>query len=999
MPDTSPRKHAPKQNNPEPIPISLRVHTRVKNEQPRGEYEGKLHDTWAKFALVFDSETTTDIRQNLNFLWWRFCELIAGSYVCQQEGVVYADTLDDASIELIRSFAKHKRADVEPGCPEDIRLESRTEFVDGEFWEALRLGACIVCFNSPFDLSRLALEYREAQIKDSGWSMVMWQRQGGADTFRPKLRIKPKDSRSAFINLAGGEPDSRVVYRGRFLDLSVFCWALRNKHFTLEHALRSFGLKGKMRHEPTGRVTEKELRYGRRDVERSVALLNAMKKEYDGFALDLPPEEVYSAASITKAFLDKMKVKEPSKKFDLRDEVLGDCMQAYYGGRSEIRIRHQEVPVVVCDTTSEYPSVAGLLNLWPLLIAANVEVQEYSKQARNILSRANSRNVLSPTEWKKFAFFALVKPCRDVLPVRAIYNEDGSTNIGLNPLTSEEPIWYAGPDLVASRLLSNRSPRIIKAFRVVPRGVQPRLKSAAIGTREINPETDDFFRAVIEERKKLPKSHPHYLLLKIIANALYGIFAELNKHEYGKNRKKDLEIFSGDFKDEEKTSTVERPGRFQFPPAAALITAGGRLILAILEKLVQEKRGSYLLTDTDSMLFVASEHGNLVSCPGGKHKTQDGTPAIKAISWKQVDEICNRLNKLNPYSREIIPDILKVEDSNFDRNGKQHQLYGLAVSSKRYVVYKRKNDDIEIIKPSEHGLGIVFVPDKRARYKSLDCKDQETDYARWIVEAWERLLLKHFRTFDNPQNASVGGFFKFDNLPAMMRVRVTTPNVLRALRRRDPGAAKPYNFAHSPILLEDVPECTLIAPASKRTREWLTRDYTEVHTGDIVKLGSKYRDKTLTPQTLSHTIWKHFLHKEDKSLGPDGYPCGEYTHGYLLRRPVIAMLPFDYIGKEIERKAQEGEDPAIFENKGPIRYGSGRASQTRSADPAVIAKARRYGLRQLMRESKASQHSVERFLVGGRVHPRTRARLKLAIEALDRAALRIQERDRNHRQR
>ncbi|HTT19858.1 MAG TPA: hypothetical protein VMG82_12970, partial [Candidatus Sulfotelmatobacter sp.] len=47
--------------------------------------------------------------------------------------------------------------------------------------------------------------------------------------------------------------------------------------------------------------------------------------------------------------------------------------------------------------------------------------------------------------------------------------------------------------------------------------------------------------------------------------------------------------------------------------------------------------------------------------------------------------------------------ILKIEDSNFDRNGKQHQLYGLAVSAKRYVVYKRKKDNIEIIKPSEHG--------------------------------------------------------------------------------------------------------------------------------------------------------------------------------------------------------------------------------------------------------------------------------------------------------
>ena len=63
-------------------------------------------------------------------------------------------------------------------------------------------------------------------------------------------------------------------------------------------------------------------------------------------------------------------------------------------------------------------------------------------------------------------------------------------------------------------------------------------------------------------------------------------------------------------------AVVERPGQFQFPPAAALITAGGRLMLAILEKLITKDGGTYLLTDTDSMLFVASKRGGLIPCPG-----------------------------------------------------------------------------------------------------------------------------------------------------------------------------------------------------------------------------------------------------------------------------------------------------------------------------------------------------------------------------------------------
>lgn len=152
-----------------------------------------------------------------------------------------------------------------------------------------------------------------------------------------------------------------------------------------------------------------------------------------------------------------------------------------------------------------------------------------------------------------------------------------------------------------SKLATWRAPRILQAFKLVPRGVQEGLKPTAIGTRTINPEKEDFFQIVIEERKKLPKSHPHSLLLKIIANALYGIFAELNKHEYGKNSAKQLNVFSGETEFDRPTFQVERQGRFQFAPAAALITAGGRLMLTILERMTVGLGGTYLLTDTDSM--------------------------------------------------------------------------------------------------------------------------------------------------------------------------------------------------------------------------------------------------------------------------------------------------------------------------------------------------------------------------------------------------------------
>jgi hypothetical protein len=91
-----------------------------------------------------------------------------------------------------------------------------------------------------------------------------------------------------------------------------------------------------------------------------------------------------------------------------------------------------------------------------------------------------------------------------------------------------QTIWYAGPDLAASKLATGRAPKIRKSIRFFPQGLQAGMKATTIGTRIIDPAGDDFFRVVIEEREKLPDSHPHYLLLKIIANALYGIFAEID---------------------------------------------------------------------------------------------------------------------------------------------------------------------------------------------------------------------------------------------------------------------------------------------------------------------------------------------------------------------------------------------------------------------------------------------------------------------------------------
>jgi len=75
-------------------------------------------------------------------------------------------------------------------------------------------------------------------------------------------------------------------------------------------------------------------------------------------------------------------------------------------------------------------------------------------------------------------------------------------------------------------LLAGKVPRIEKAIRMISHGKQPGLRTAKLrGMVEVNPKTDDFFRHVIEQRKRHKSDQSLGRFLKILANAgSYGLF-------------------------------------------------------------------------------------------------------------------------------------------------------------------------------------------------------------------------------------------------------------------------------------------------------------------------------------------------------------------------------------------------------------------------------------------------------------------------------------------
>jgi hypothetical protein len=91
--------------------------------------------------------------------------------------------------------------------------------------------------------------------------------------------------------------------------------------------------------------------------------------------------------------------------------------------------------------------------------------------------------------------------------------------------------------VIAAALQSRKPLQIEKAIRIVPHGKQAGLKPTSLrGMAEIDPRKEDFFRRVVEERKKFPKDDPMEYFLKIFASSgSYGLFVEVNPKELRRN--------------------------------------------------------------------------------------------------------------------------------------------------------------------------------------------------------------------------------------------------------------------------------------------------------------------------------------------------------------------------------------------------------------------------------------------------------------------------------
>jgi hypothetical protein len=922
-----------------PVGIAIRVFPEFKTVQAKLRPSKPWRRPNALF--VFDTETYADALQSLLFGSFRF--IVDGE--CLQEGLFTPNYLSPREQQVMREYANTHRADVGRDGRRKLDLFSLSDFLKRLFSAAYKGKCLLVGFNLPFDLSRLAFDVVDARSQFGGafsigpWSYRDTSGRERRNSFRPRVVIKHVDNKRALVwfttrksadaldYVADGDTAvKKRPFKGNFLDLRTLAFALTDRSHSLKSACEAFGVEhGKIEAAEHGKISDEYIDYNRRDVQATSELAQKLLEEYDKHPINLSETRAFSPASIGKAYLRAMGITPIAQRHTKFQPYIGYSQSAFFGGRTSAHIRKVPVPVVYTDFLSMYPTVNSLLGLWPFVVARNIKIIDHCQhEIAAFLSRLTIDDLFEQKTWKHLTAFVRVVPHGDVLPTRAKYNP--ATNdwqVAVNHLYAEEEdaLWFSLPDVVASVLLTGRIPKILDAFRLEASGIPSGLKPTKLrGAIDVDPRQQDFFKAVIEERKRLSArnltdSEKDRLgkALKVLANSTsYGIYGEMNRLET--DRRVSVRCYGIDAEPYTcYASNPEKPGEYCFPPLASLITGAARLMLALLERCVTDLGGTYSMEDTDSMAIVATNSGGLVPCPGGPHRLEDGAEAVRALSWVQVEAISKRFIALKPYDPEAVSgSILKIEDDNFDPNtGKQRQIWCFAISAKRYALFVfdsqgnpsllRKGVNSSENQWSEHGLGHLLNP-----------TNPEDEDREWIAQIWLKIIREGLALPTKP--------LAFESVPAIGRITVSSPAVMRPLAGLNEGKKycdqiKPFNFLLSchvrplghPVGTDPL-HFHLIAPYETEPKKWVTLKWIDQYSGASYRISTTDNyggRKTARVKTYGDVIVDYEFHAEPKCADANGVASTKQTVG-LLRRRHVRIANITSIGKESNSLEEAG---------------------------------------------------------------------------------------------
>lgn len=848
------------------------------------------------------------------------------------------------------------------------------DFLNEVFIEKMVMGIPIIGFNLQFDLSRIARGVSVSKDKKSYKFSLLQPSQSGS---HPMIKIQPIDSKKGFIKIrydydlspkwiAVVELSSKKT--GCFIDLRTVLFALTSEVFSLKRATSENyydTFHKKMEVSEHGKITSDTM-----DVLATLDLYGATMLEYQKHSLlfesHFPIEKLYSPASVGKAYFKLMGIKPFNKQNpDFDRKMLGIAMTTFYAGRSETHIKSLPIKTYHVDVHSMYPSVYILQGLWELLIAEKTETRTVTEEIKDLVEKATLDDVLKKEFWKNLRVIVKIQPDKDLLPVRGRYTD--AFNIGLNYLSSEEPLYYSLADIINEKILTGKIPNIIEAIEVIPVGRQEGLKEINFfNENPFNPYEEDFFKSVIEARTRIKgkmkretdENKRSYLNsvqlgLKILANSTnYGINVELNDKSLEDGD--DLDIYALNQISLPNPSTslgsYEEPGYYFNPFLATFITSGAHLMLGIIQRIIEDNGGTYALMDTDSAFIV--DRNDI----GKPIENQNGNP-------EQIASIVmDKLRVLYPYDDNPNNPLLEAEEDNniIDKNGEKLPLYVYSVSSKRYATFtvKKNGDgeviDLEVIEGKSHGLPyktpiVSFqnpTPFSSSPYRIVGGKKEKA----WNDLFWEYLLNREILNkevaipFDmkqpvaisynlnqisdyilvNKRNNKTDYFHRikpFDFMLRLLTVNESDGILFTEMqlipeyfcqRHHDIVKGLCHNQSHCEFNKTCLAGVNIVPISPNMENVYLVKDWRDLYTGiPLIQQTSEYQDLNrkethFRPRTLEDISEKYLSHAEAKYNDDMGVPSTKDTKGELFPCHVIPS-DIKYHGKEMKLSEEDSE--------------------------------------------------------------------------------------------
>lgn len=199
---------------------------------------------------------------------------------------------------------------------------------------------------------------------------------------------------------------------------------MSDKSHTLESASEAFGVDFVKRNVEHGvALTAEYIEYCREDVDATARLFEASMTEYLRHPITpLRATNAFSAASLGKAHLEALGINTRRKlQPDFDRQFLGAGMVAYYGGRTEARIRDVPVPVRHLDFVSMYPTGCARMRVWRLATARRIVTRDATRRVQRLLERVTVEDCLAPALWERLTCLVRFAPENDVLPVRSLH--------------------------------------------------------------------------------------------------------------------------------------------------------------------------------------------------------------------------------------------------------------------------------------------------------------------------------------------------------------------------------------------------------------------------------------------------------------------------------------------------------------------------------------------------------------------------------------------------